>query len=562
MYIIMKKIFYYTIGVLILTLVSCENFLDTESFTQKDTGSFPKSETDVEQMLAGVYNNLQAGVYDGTVRGGFFMASELACDDRLGGAGSNDIEIQALDFMMQSSLDQYSSIWSTRYAGISRANSIIENIDNCEIPAAKKAKMLGESYCLRAYYYYELASMFENIPLHLTTKPEPLAQASPDETWGQIIADLKTAIELMPAQKTPASESGHVDKYVAEAIMGRAFLFYTGFYGKTEVALPDGGTVTKQDVIAWIDDCVNNSGYTLVPDYRNLWAYTNRFAVEHYPYTQGQGLHWVEDDNGLNPESMLAIKLYVNAGYLCNRYFVFCGMRNTSGLAAEAFPFGNGWGAGPVATNLWTDWPDTDLRKRASICAMDVETPLVPLGGDGLMQETRYFFKKGSIRGFDGSEYADTFEKLMYNLTSQWDYTIVHDQVLIRFAEVLLMQSELKEDATGMNLVRNRAGLGPIAYSLANIQNERRFEMAFEGVRWNDMRRWGATYAKTALAKQGDLPIYNKGVADVNRTASFYTQRYDATRGFFSIPNAEIILSDGLYHQNEGWDNSSIYTGW
>jgi hypothetical protein len=545
---------------------SCDDFLDTENFTQKNTGNFPLTETDAEQMIAGIYNNLQAGVSDFAVKGSFFMASELASDDRLGGGGSNDRELQAMDLLMQSSVDQYSMFWTIRYQGINRANSAIENLDKCEMPEAKKQKMLGEAYFLRAFYYYELASMFENVPLHITTKPEPLPQASPDETWGQIIADLKTAIELMPAQKTPDAESGHVDKYVAEAMMARAFLFYTGFYGKTEVALPDGsGTVTKQMVIGWIDDCVSNSGYSLVlSDYRNLWSYTNKYTVEHYDYTRGQGLKWVEDDNAVNPESMLAIKFNKNAGYACNRYFVFCGLRNTQGNAA-AFPFGNGWGAGPVATNLWNEWDDADIRKRASICDMTAEIPGIDAANrDGWMQDTRYFFKKGSTVGTtDGVTFSDPFDQLMYGFTpTQWDYALVHDQILIRFADVLLMQSELKEDPAGMNLVRTRAGLLPETYSLQNIQRERRFELAFEGVRWNDMRRWGAAYARAALARQDRLPVYNKGVADVNREGTAYQQRYDATRGFFAIPNDQIILSDGLYKQNDGWDNSALYAGW
>ncbi|MDR0693761.1 MAG: RagB/SusD family nutrient uptake outer membrane protein [Prevotellaceae bacterium] len=562
----MKKIVkYFLIAALMFPVASCEDFLDTENFTQKNTGNFPLTETDAEQMIAGIYNNLQSGVMDGIVQGSFFMASELASDDRLGGGGSNDRELQAMDLIMQSRVDQYSAFWSVRYTGINRANSAIENLDKCEMPEAKKQKMLGEAYFLRAFYYYELASMFENVPLHLTTKPEPLPQASPDETWGQIIADLKTAIELMPDQKTPDAEAGHVDKYVAEAMMARAFLFYTGFYGKTEVALPDGGAVTKQMVINWIDDCINNSGYSLVmSDYRNLWSYTNKYTVEYYDYTKGQGLKWVEDDNAVNPESMLAIKFNKNAGYACNRYFVFCGLRNTQGNTA-AFPFGNGWGAGPVATNLWNDWDDADIRKRASICDIAAEIPGVDAANrDGWVQDTRYFYKKGSIVGTaDGTTLSDPFDQLMYGFTpTQWDYALVHDQILIRFADVLLMQSELKEEATGMNLVRARAGLPPVAYSLENIQRERRFELAFEGVRWNDMRRWGATYAKAALARQDKLPVYNKGVADVNKDGTAYQQRYDATRGFFAIPNDQIILSDGLYKQNDGWDNSALYAGW
>lgn len=68
--------------------------------------------------------------------------------------------------------------------------------------------------------------------------------------------------------------------------MARVFLFYTGFYNKTELPLAGGGSITKSQVVAWLDDCIANSGHDLVPDYRNLWPYTNEFTVEHYHYTQ------------------------------------------------------------------------------------------------------------------------------------------------------------------------------------------------------------------------------------------------------------------------------------
>ncbi|MDR3367457.1 MAG: RagB/SusD family nutrient uptake outer membrane protein [Prevotellaceae bacterium] len=561
---------YCLLAALMLSFASCEDFLDTESFTQKNTGNFPVTETDAEQMMAAIYNYLGRanGANGGYIQGSFYLASELACDDRLGGAGPGDQQMQAIDLLREFSIDQTNNWWIARYQGVNRANSAIENLDKCEVSDTKRQKYLGEAYFLRAFFYYELASMFEKVPLHLTTEAKPLPQASPDATWGQIIADLKKAIELMPAEKTPASDAGHVDKYVAEAMMGRAFLFYTGFYGKTEVALPDGSTVNKQQVIGWIDDCVENSGYELVPDFRNLWAYANRLTRKDYPFMEGVQGAWPEDDGGINPEAMFAIKFNKHAGWgwdvgFTNGYAVFTGMRG--GDADWAFPVGQGWGAGPVAPNLWNDWPDGDLRKRASICEVSTELPNAKRGGGwgDWIQETGYFFKKGaSFSCKDGSgARVDPFDKVMYNTTTQWDINIIHDLVLIRFADVLLMQSELKEDATGMNRVRARAGLAPIGYSLEALQAERRYELAFEGTRWNDIRRWGAEYAKAALEKQAGEPIFISGLPTYNKPAGSYSARYDKTRGFFPIPETQITLADGLYVQNPGWDVDK-YTSW
>lgn len=94
------------------------------------------------------------------------------------------------------------------------------------------------------------------------------------------------------------------------------------------------------------------------------------------------------------------------------------------------------------------------------------------------------------------------------------------------------MQSELKEDVTGINEVRKRAGLAPIAsYSLKALQNERRWELACEGLRWNDIRRWHI--AAAALAKQEGVMTYHNGKETPNAPHNGgYAARYNATAGF------------------------------
>jgi hypothetical protein len=383
----------------------------------------------------------------------------------------------------------------------------------------------------------------------------------------------------MPAK--PANtfvDAGHADKWTAEAMMARAFLFYTGFYQKTDVKLPDGTSVTKANVTTWIDDCIANSGYSLVPDFRNLWAYTNRLTKENYAFTKGQNLKWVEDDNGINPESMFAIKFSKFASWsttigYSNGYALFMGMRGGQ-PGANTTPFGQGWGAGPVAPNLWKDWiaaePNDTIRRIGTICRIPDELPAYQKGAASwvdFVQETDYYAKKWSpiISKKPDGTYWDTFEQDMYGYTTQnFQLTNIHDLVLIRFADVLLMQSELKQDATGLNLVRKRAGLPAVAYSDANLRNERRWELACEGIRWNDIRRWHI--AETVLAEQEGQPCYFKGLNDINNSINYgggYVARYKATNGGFrKIPEGEILLSAGVLKQNAGWGQEAEYGGW
>ena len=585
----MKKIKYY-IGAAVLLLgglSSCT--LDTVNYTEKDQTNFPQTTNDQAQALAAIYQNLN--VVNANPQMSWYYVAQLASDDALGGGGENDILMQAEDLLSVSATNMTEQFWKDRYEGIMRANTLLDAMGENGDPQTR-----GEALFLRAYYYYELSSMYGNIPLTTTSQKVEPVQATAAQIWGQILQDLYTAATTMPATR---KTDGHVDKYCAEGMLGRCWLYYTGMYCNgedlagltstsysplTEVELPDGTKLTKQMVVDCINDCVNNSGYSLVGDFRNLWAYTNRCTVKDYAYTSGakdkdgNALKWVEDDeNGTaNPsqtERMFAIKFNKQASWnttigYANGYALHFGVRGTA-----CFPFGAGWGAGPVAPNLVSDWKaaePTDMRMNATIQNMqDLEGFALGGGGD-FLQESGYYDKKLSpveAKKDDGTV-SVCFENLMY--PDNWSVAEaenlqlnnIHDLVLMRFAEVLLMQSELTENADGMNKVRARAGLPAVSYSLQALQNERRFELAFEGLRWNDIRRWHI--AAAALDKQTGTKIYNKGIETTNTRSGFsYSARYNATAGFQKKPENQVSLSEGGIQQNPGWDDaSSVYTKW
>lgn len=602
----MKKIIYTALAISVVLFSSCEDALDTKSYTTADTSNYPQKLTHAQQILAGVYNNLN--VAQGNPATTFFMYSNLASDDMLGGGGDTDYSVQAEDLLCSNGSNMNEQFWKDRYSGINRANNAIATIPNCQGFSSdnQKNQMLGEAYFLRAFYYYELASMYGKIPLILDTATgaSDVPQASSDSIWGSILQDCKTAIDMMPSQSAKAQglEDGHVDKYAAEALLGRAYLFYTGFYKdanpisdkKTDVTLLDGTTLTYSQVCAYIDDCVNNSGYSLADQYQDMWGYTNKYtkddANNYYmknlmAANPSASYKYYEDDGGVNPEAMFKIKYNTMftwstetvIGY-CNEYCLFFGMRDSGKQDwSKLFPFGQGWGHGPVATNLWNDWKSYDAtlgkedpRRAASVC--DVTKEISRVKETDFIQETDYYCKKLSpYRCTVGGVTYNTFESYMYGGTdntkwigSGWnDYQLgnIHDLVLIRFADVLLMQSELEASATGINKVRTRAGLPVVgAYSFDILKKERRFELAFEGTRWNDIRRWGEAAAD--LDRQLDVSIYIDGKASTNKAQNGgYSTRYNATKGFAKIPESQISLSK-VMKQNDGWSAGSDYNGW
>jgi hypothetical protein len=134
----------------------------------------------------------------------------------------------------------------------------------------------------------------------------------------------------------------------------------------------------------------------------------------------------------------------------------------------------------------------------------------------------------------------------------------------MRFADVLLMQSELEENATGLNKVRARSHLAPVAYSLEAIKEERRWELAFECLRWWDLLRWSGPSleeAGAALNKQNNFTVINAAVI-VPMVKYDYAARLKQTQGYWPIPQDEIDLSNGLIEQNPGWDASAQFSDW
>jgi hypothetical protein len=130
------------------------------------------------------------------------------------------------------------------------------------------------------------------------------------------------------------------------------------------------------------------------------------------------------------------------------------------------------------------------------------------------------------------------------------------------------MLTELTGDASYMNEVQRRAKVPETAYSLTNVQNERRWEFAMEGIRFNDMRRWSGAeghsescYAAKALQAQKGKQIVCLGQKANKRSLEHMTcswsKRYADTKGFLPKPESQITLMAGKMTQNPGWDTNT-----
>lgn len=568
----MKAKYILLSAIAVVALSSCNDFLDSEDLTKKDNSNFPKTEDDAQQSLTGCYNMLR---YEGDskIEQNLMIVSELLSDDRFGGGGPDDRYAQALDHLKKSDDNMFDDIWSVNYKGIYRCNMLLEGLDNINFSSNDaKNKVEGETRFLRAFFYFNLCKTFGSVPLIVTSQSGNEPQATADQLYAQIGTDLQKAVALLPSTNIndiESSELGRTNKWVAEGLLARVYLFYTGYYNKTSMPTTDG-TITADEVTKDLKDCIDNSGHKLMADFRDLWPYSNEYTKPDYPYSKDNDLNWYGED-GANKETMFSIRYNPksvwdtpNTVSRNNQVDLFFSPRETDGSVENNFPLGIGWGFGTVNPKMMAAWKTAepnDVRIKASIFDTSDEAPNYVWGADKQMNETGLWQKKYCAINVktvtsDGTTYENYSRRLYPTIDTDYQLNNIQDIVVLRFADVLLMYSELTKSVGGINQVRERAGLKAIAaYTDDALRNERRWELAFEGSRWYDLLRWHI--AGDALTTQNGVSVQDN-MEEKTMDMSDIKQRVTDTGGFLQIPQTQIDLSGGVLKQNAGWTGDNL----
>ena len=605
--------------------------------TELTAATFPGKPADVEALNAATYsimNSLGGGDETGVCNNPFYWWCMMS-DECYGSGGLQDNVNKSLHHFTTASANQYEHDFVLLYGGISRANNQIETIDNVAWTEAQKAQrnqLLGEAYFMRGFYTLLLTQLYGDVPLITSTviTEEMQYQVSAEDViYPQILSDFVSGKNLMKAER--ANGSGHADKYAAEAFIARAWMFWAGFYKKAgELASGDatielveqegcpGGTLSKAGVVEGLRDIVSNGGYKLCEDFRSLWQYSNSLlwdeAHDGEDGGNAEGTHayaFIADmdrnncfdmpgmGNG-NTEEIFQIQFlnaskwaisgtYNNARMYSNYLSCFWGLRNgatnDNGKRSKTYPFNQGWGQGTPSCNIWDDWTDaertggyTDIRKLGTLIDLDNELEAYTYEKDD-NEESGYACKKYADVNLDACaadndswwSQCEGYSSSSLDNKQQGDH--FEDFYLMRYADVLLMLTELTGEAQWMNQVQARAGVPQTGYSLKAVQNERRWEFALEGLRFNDLRRWSGidsgtnSMAAQALQAQRGKQIvcYGQKSAKVSlehMTSAGWAKRYADTNGFLPKPERQITLMSGKLQQNPGWDTNTPAEEW
>ena len=242
-----------------LAFTSCEDFFDTSSKKDLNTETAYSNLESAEMALVGCYDGWQRTISDEGV--GMYLLAEFASEQAFAGLGLSDAKNNnVIDQFNLGIAPSYNDIfnvdWQNYYKAIFRCNQLIVQEDNIDWAGDIKAqgRVMGEAHAIRGILYFDLVRMFGDVPLLTAPSEENIPRSPASDVYQLIFEDFKYAIEHIPADAYPLDNNdtndGRITKYAAEALMARAYLYHTGYYGA------EHPSCTKAEAVAAINDVV------------------------------------------------------------------------------------------------------------------------------------------------------------------------------------------------------------------------------------------------------------------------------------------------------------------
>jgi tetratricopeptide (TPR) repeat protein len=516
------KILRYTMLSLSLVVLSTSCVKD-EDLVQADpnfetTGSFWKTDADAMQGLTATYS---AMVTDGAYQRSTPLCLDLKADDSRShspwGAMQNVGRFNSDVY----NFDIYGWAYETYFIGINRANQVLSRVPGIDMDADLKNRILGQAYFLRGLYLFHAVNMFQNVPV----PTEPAAfypQKTNAEGWAQVIADFQRASELLPTSYSgvsglDAGEKGRATKGAALGYLGKAYLFTKDF---------QNAKITFKKVI-------DLGVYSLVSNYRDNFTEANE--------NNSESLFEVQFDSSLG-----GTLIFPQGGHPDPTW------NQASARAITYAARGFGWTDVQPTRTLLNDFlieKTTSNQEDPRLIATIMYNKPGGVKLYGVDFATRYSNSPGDLNDVFCNKYENSETK-----SDEFGWKSGINERLLRYADVLLMYAECLNETgdtpgayTYIQKVRDRAGLPNLSTAKPGlsqssmrdqIAHERFLELALEGHRFDDIRRWGWLQdpAKLAWLKSRDdeFNSYVKG------------------REYFPIPQKEKDYNNGTI-QNEGY---------
>jgi hypothetical protein len=461
-----------------ISLSSCSDFLSKQPLDQPSTKAFWKTEDQARMWVNNLYNSL--GNSNSSDNGDPIICA--FSDDAFGRAG------QAANKVANGSFDATSNQVEVRwnYHHIRLCLSFFEHIDKVpNVSKIAKDRLSGQVNFLLAYNYHRLARLYGDIPFFkkpLTIAESDIKVSSKSDVVKYVLTQLDMAIKKLPVA-WPNSETGRITKGAALSLKARVLLYNNRWSETAQVA----------------KKVMDLNIYELYPSFGDLFkSETNNKTKEvilAYEYANKQRISFI--NRYYAPVSMGGYALVLPTNELQASFRMKDGLPiGKSPMYDDKYPF----------LNRDSRYYDTFLwhGQKLNGAVLDLTT------SEYSFAITYIYFRK----------YIEDLKNHVWQSHTNW--------ILFRYADVLLMYAEAKNEASGpepsiydaLDLIRKRAGMPDVnrnKYSDQDslrqlIRNERRVELAGEGLRYMDIIRW--RIAENVLnidLKSMDLASWAKG---------------------------------------------------
>jgi starch-binding outer membrane protein, SusD/RagB family len=419
--------------------------------------------------------------------------------------------------------------WIELYKAIGIWNGEIAGIEGSTIDENSKKQFVAELKFLRAWNYFDLVRNWGGVPIitKILSPSQHIPRSTAKEVYDFIINDLKESANVLPKKSQyPAADKFRASRGAALTLLSKTYLYAEDW--------ADAETTAKQ--------VIDLGEYDLEQSFGDLWNYNYKNGIESIFEIQN---------------SSIQVPSLPSNGYVAPMNSVADG----------------GWGYISVTSDLENAYKAEGDSVRLQ---WTINRHGLPVAGDpnNLSFDGRpYLGGTGT-----GSSKSGRFSRKRYVPKAQRPSNGLYalDDIILRFADVLLihaeaaaMQNHTSQALSSLKRIRDRVGLTTDmtlnGWDLINaVRKERRLEMALEGDRLYDLRRWkdqnGKPVIESILGPKGSFVIYNTQIStdfyETKNLAEPQNKGYNfnpAIHLLWPIPNSEVVSSEGVVKQNPGY---------
>lgn len=502
------------------SIVSCkDDFLNqSPNVSSIQSGTYYNSANEVVTATAAEYSFID---YDDWWQTQWFKSINEAASDNawIGINGGQGTAVQAAHYNLNAENDRIEAHWIMIYKSIYRFNATIEGVEKSNIDATLKARSLAELKFLRAFQYFELVNNFGGVPLltkTLSPTDNTYKKSTKEEIFTFLKSDLKSAIEALPTKSSYSSVNKfRVSKGAATALLAKVNLYSEDWAG----------------ALAAADQVISSNEYTLESAFPDIFKTLNYNGKESIFESQFQ-----------------YSTLFPALGNV---------FPSTSMSPAEA-----GWGYFTPTSDLENAFKAQGDSIRLNWTIMRHGMPSVGEVGN-IIFDARPASTKSAR--FNRKVYVLRSERTTSRYSKNRIYLRLADMYLIK-AEAAAMLNQTATSLTALKVIRDRVGLNTnntlTGQALIDaVRLERRLELALEGDRLFDLRRWkdasGNPLINSIMGLNGSFVVYNTKLSQdkyelgnlnepQNKGANFVAGKHN----LWPIPTKEIIASQGRIEQN------------